>query len=294
MTYSTPSAWHPLQVVVFQVTGYVHGCCKPVAGLSCFAGLAAYLYCPTVALRLTSDQQPHQSQLAAELKGLSVQLSSSGQGVLEVQQVQLLLNKAAATSDHQGSSNSTAHTAEHPPGADGATNNFVAVLQVPSTDDMRASGIPVTGACTAPAQQQQQQQQQVGAVCTPPSVASTPRPSQLGNIYGSSLINTYLSQLQASVGCLGLGYVDVSESDPPQWTSPVAAMGGAGHEAYEAWWVGPLLSGNFAGQGGSVAEQCCLGHVAAGIDSTTYNGADVTEWLLILLCRLNLDQFFFS
>jgi hypothetical protein len=217
MTYSTPFAWHPLQVVVFQVTGYVHGCCKPVAGLSCFAGLAAYLYCPTVALRLTSDQQPHQSQLAAELKGLSVQLSSSGQGVLEVQQVQLLLNKAAATSDHQGSSNSTAHTAEHPPGADGATNHFVAVLQVPSTDDMWASCIPVTGAGIAPAQQQQQQQQ-AGAVCTPPSVASTPRPSQLGNIYGSSLINTYLSQLQASVGCLGLGYVDVSESDPPQWT----------------------------------------------------------------------------
>eukprot|EP00775_Hariotina_reticulata_P006353 gene6353-6586_t len=49
-------------------------------------GFAAYMHCPTVAVRLTSDQQPHQPQLAAELKGLAMQLSSSRQAVLEVQQ----------------------------------------------------------------------------------------------------------------------------------------------------------------------------------------------------------------
>lgn len=140
------------------------------------AGFAVSLHCPTIAIKLASNQQPQTAQLVAELRGLQLTMPAAGSAAATVQQLQVLLN----SSQPGGSSSST----------------YVPVLQLPKLDDLRANLTHEASSSSAANSTTGSTSPQAAAAAGVDAAAQSPRPSALGRIYQDSLISSYISKLQ--------------------------------------------------------------------------------------------------
>lgn len=141
------------------------------------AGFAISLHCPTIAIKLASNQQPQTAQLVAELRGLQLTMPAAGSAAATVQQLQVLLNSSQ-------------------PGGSSSSSTYVPVLQLPKLDDLRANLTHEASSSSAANSTTGSTSPQAAAAAGVDAAAQSPRPSALGRIYQDSLISSYISKLQ--------------------------------------------------------------------------------------------------
>lgn len=142
-----------------------------------YAGLAVSLSCPAISVRLTSNNQPHVTQLVAEANSIHFAMPVAGGAAATVQQLRLSVRDSSSSQPWQTT------------GVNSSEPSMLPVLSLPHAGNAASSTV---GKAAAVAQ-------------NAPAIAdSVPRPSKLGHIYPDSLVAAYLSQFKVRLGAVHL------------------------------------------------------------------------------------------